>query len=326
MSVGLGSLCLVAAARGAPEPPAPFWQVLGLASVPVLGFLAVAPVLWLFFGGTWRELDRVAHEHREVTLRAGRYDFRPIALFTITASVLLLQQYFGGGDFYGRQIRPWLVEQHQRAALEGAGWALSLDMKKWGELYGFLWWAITRVGGYTVMPMLLWKLLFPKDSVLDMGLRTRGMSKHFPLYALCLAVVVPAVFIVGKQPDFATYYPFYDQCQRSWLDLALWEILYVSQFFALEVFFRGFWLYGLRTTLGSGAVFAMIVPYCMIHFGKPYLEACGAVIAGIALGSLSMKTKSIYAGVVVHVTIALQMDLLSLAQSNRLPKTLFPPP
>ena len=32
------------------------------------------------------------------------------------------------------------------------------------------------------------------------------------------------------------------------------------------------------------------------------------------------------AGVVVHVTIALQMDLLSLAQSNRLPKSLFPPP
>ena len=55
---------------------------------------------------------------------------------------------------------------------------------------------------------------------------------------------------------------------------------------ALELFFRGLWLGALRRSLGSGAIFAMCVPYCMIHFGKPYLEANGAIIAGIVLGSL----------------------------------------
>ncbi len=38
----------------------------------------------------------------------------------------------------------------------------------------------------------------------------------------------------------------------------------------------------------------MVVPYCMIHYGKPYLEACAACVAGVILGSLSMKTRSIY--------------------------------
>jgi hypothetical protein len=68
----------------------------------------------------------------------------------------------------------------------------------------------------------------------------------------------------------------------------------------------------------------MAVPYCMIHYGKPYLEACGAIIAGIALGSLSMKTKSIYQGFLVHITIALLMDWLSLRHRHCTPLTFWP--
>jgi membrane protease YdiL (CAAX protease family) len=69
----------------------------------------------------------------------------------------------------------------------------------------------------------------------------------------------------------------------------------------------------------------MCVPYCMIHFGKPYLEASGAIIAGVVLGSLSMRTKSIYAGFLVHVTVALTMDLLALDHRNALPHVFWPP-
>ena len=97
--------------------------------------------------------------------------------------------------------------------------------------------------------------------------------------------------------------------------------MYFAQFFALEMFFRGFWLGALRRSFGSGAIFAMAVPYCMIHFGKPYLEACGAIVAGIALGSLSMKTKSIYQGFLVHITVAALMDWLSLRRRHCTPLT-----
>ena len=68
----------------------------------------------------------------------------------------------------------------------------------------------------------------------------------------------------------------------------------------------------------------MAVPYCMIHYGKPYLEACGAIVAGIALGSLAMRTKSIYSGFLVHVTVALSMDLLAIAGGGGLPHAFLP--
>ena len=78
-----------------------------------------------------------------------------------------------------------------------------------------------------------------------------------------------------------------------------------------------------RKSLGSGAIFAMCVPYCMIHYGKPYLEATGAVIAGIALGSLAMRTKSIYSGFLVHVSVALTMDFTALALRHGIPTSLW---
>ena len=53
-------------------------------------------------------------------------------------------------------------------------------------------------------------------------------------------------------------------------------------------------------SFGAGAIWSMVVPYCMIHYGKPYLEACAAIIAGVVLGSLAMRTRSIYAGFLVH--------------------------
>jgi membrane protease YdiL (CAAX protease family) len=100
--------------------------------------------------------------------------------------------------------------------------------------------------------------------------------------------------------------------------------MYIAQFFALEVFFRGFMLSPLRRSFGSGAVFAMCVPYVMIHYGKPYLESAGAFLAGVALGSLAMRTRSIYSGFFVHVSVALMMDLLALSRGAGLPTHFWP--
>jgi membrane protease YdiL (CAAX protease family) len=290
---------------------------------PLVAYVAMAPVLWFFFRKTWRELDLAAHDHQRKTLAAGEYNFRPAVLFAITALVLTMQEYYGGRNFYEEHFRPWLktIEDAQRHAPGALGHFVNL--KKYNDLYGFAWWAFNRVFGYTVFPLVTWKIIFPKDSILDMGLRVRGLISHAWIYLLCLAVVLPAVFIVSQAPDFANYYPFYKLASRSWVDLIVWETMYFAQFFALEIFFRGFWLSGLRTTLGSGAIFAMIVPYCMIHYGKPYLEAAGAVIAGVALGSLAMRTKSIYSGFLVHVTVALSMNLLTLANHHALPKVFW---
>ncbi len=301
--------------------PVSYWSTLlnyppFKALIPLPIFAALVPAVWWFFGKTWKELDAEATEHR--ARAPAEVDYRPAACFAIVAIVLTMQEYYGGRSFYDQVIQP---------AIEQLNWSPTARARllKYDELCGYAWWSASRVIGYVLFPLPLWKLLFPKDSLLDMGLRTRGFFSHAWIYGLCLAVVVPAMFLVAREPDFGNYYPFYKLSSRSYADWLAWEAMYFVQFFALELFFRGFMLGAVRRSLGAAAIFAMAVPYCMIHYGKPYLEANGAIVAGVVLGSLAMRTRSIYAGFLVHITVALAMDVLSLHRRGALPTVFFAP-
>ncbi len=70
----------------------------------------------------------------------------------------------------------------------------------------------------------------------------------------------------------------------------------------------------LRKIMGSTSIFAMMIPYVMIHFGKPLPECFAAIIAGVVLGTLAMRTRSIWAGFLIHVSVALAMDFTAIWQ------------
>ena len=292
------------------ELPAVKWAI----PIPVL--VAVAPVLWWFFRGTWRELDAEGLAIRRDLAARGEIDYRPMVALTLVTFILTFHEYYGRPDFFMRALRD-VVDRHARSHPGSI-----FNLTQYDELYMRSWWGFTRVAGY-VLPLAVWPIFFRKDSVLDFGLRGRGFRTHAWIYALCVVVMIPVLLIVAMQPDFADYYPMYKLAGRSWLDFGLWEIVYLAQFFTLELFFRGFLLRALRS-FGAGAIWAMAVPYCMIHYGKPYLEASSAVIAGIVLGSLAMKTRSIYAGFLVHATVAVLMDILALDRRHFLPSRLAP--
>lgn len=285
------------------------------ALLPIPALVAVLFLVWLFFRGTWRELDEESIRLRSEIHAKGKMDHRPFVALVLVSIILTMQEYYGGRIFFDSTVAPLLSRLGEKHA-----WMKFADYR---DLYGFGWWASTRIVGY-VFPFAFWKVFFREDKILDFGLRTKGFFDHAWIYGLFLAVVLPAMLVVAKSPDFGTYYPFYKLSSRSWFDFLTWEAMYFGQFLALEMFFRGFWLGALRRSFGSGAIFVMAVPYCMIHYGKPYLESCGAIVAGIALGSLAMKTKSIYQGFLVHVTVAGLMDWLALRNRKATPVHFWP--
>jgi len=284
------------------------------ALVPVPVILAVAPFVWLLFRDTWRAID---DEARSFAKEQTGPDHRPAVALVLLALTLSIQEYYGGRGFFTQSVEPMMA----RWESGGAKW-LKLALLR--DLYSYGWWVFARVLGYAIVPLVVWKTLFPKDSVLDMGLRVKGFFSHLWIYGLCLTVVFLAMALLSQQEDFLNYYPFYKLASRSWFDLLAWEGIYFIQFFALEFYFRGFLLSTLKRTMGSAAIFAIAVPYCMIHFGKPYLEANGAIIAGIVLGSLAMRTKSVYAAFLVHITVAGLMDYYALSARDALPTQPWP--
>jgi hypothetical protein len=274
-------------------------------------------VLWRLFRETWQALDEEAHAWNAERIRSRTTDFRPLAVFAIASVVLAWQEYYGKDSTYQTHIYPLVCDLAQRFP----EW---VQLAKYRVLYRYLWWELSLILGYVVWPFTLWKIIFPKDALLDFGLRTRGFFQHSRIYGLFLVLILVAVVFASFQSSFVDYYPHYKLASRSWCDFLLWEAIYLPGFFALEIFFRGWWLVALRRSLGSAAIFSMTVPYCMIHFGKPYLETMGTVMGAIALGSISMKTKSVYQGTLLHIVLALSMDLLALWQRDAFPTSFWP--
>ncbi|MGM0577003.1 MAG: CPBP family intramembrane glutamic endopeptidase [Myxococcota bacterium] len=174
-----------------------------------------------------------------------------------------------------------------------------------------LTWALGCFTLYFAVPALVVRRVFG-HRLADYGLGTRGFVRHLWVYALLFVPVAVLVWVVARDPDFQRTYPFYRH-PRGLADFVVWECLYALQFFSLEFFFRGFMLHGVKDRLGRWAIFAMVVPYTMIHFSKPMYETLGAVVAGLVLGTLSLRTRNVWGGFLVHVAVAVSMDVAAMA-------------
>lgn len=274
-----------------------------------------------FFLETWKELDAESDAARAEDRAAGRWDPRPLVALVTGAVCLVSMEYFGHGEHFDRLLT-W-IEPH-RAFEDPTTWAGRLRESEWIELAEFAYWSFWRVLGYLVVPLVVVKIGL-RQRIRDQGLETKGLSEHAWIYALGYLVVFLCVVLVARHDEaFRTYYPFYREAGRSWLDFGAWELLYAAQFFSLEIFFRGFWLKQMGRALGSQAIFAMMVPYCMIHIGKPFPETIAAIVAGIFLGTLAMKTRSIWSGFLIHVSVAVSMDVAALLATTGIPDRLVP--
>jgi len=156
----------------------------------------------------------------------------------------------------------------------------------------------------------------PGERIRDYGLSAKGFSRHVWIYVALYLGILPVIYGVSHLAGFQRTYPFYKLAHRTTWEFLAWEGLYALQFLSLEFFFRGFMLHGLKRAIGAHAIWVMIVPYCMIHYGKPMLETMGAILAGLVLGTLALRTRSIWCGVLIHVSVAVTMDLLALTHCS----------
>jgi membrane protease YdiL (CAAX protease family) len=241
------------------------------------------------------------HAQEESALHAAEHpelDRKTIAVLLTACVMLTLQNYvFRNGSF--AQV-PALLE-----------WLGGNDMAYWIRV------RISSVQDRQLAELLFWALVIKvvfRERIADYGLRLRGIFGSSWLYVAMFAFMAGPLVLASQTDAFQAKYPFYHlQCgEPFWPRLWVWELAYVVQFFALEFFFRGFMVHGLRPRFGIYAIFVMTVPYCMIHFSKPMAETFGAIGAGVVLGLMSLKTRSIWLGACLHVAVAMSMDFLSL--------------
>lgn len=202
-------------------------------------------------------------------------------------------------------------------------WLQELRQTGFAELVFYVWWTFWHIIGYVLLPFIVIKLVI-RERFRSFGWRFHETAQHWRGYVLLITPILFFIFLVSFREDFLKHYPFYDQAGRSWFDFLAWECLYLLQFVCLEFFFRGFIVQALRPAIGANAVWVMCVPYLMIHFPKLWPEATGAILFGLFLGILALRSRSIWGGFFVHAGIAVTMDFASLIRQDKLPTVFWP--
>lgn len=78
----------------------------------------------------------------------------------------------------------------------------------------------------------------------------------------------------------------------------------------LEYFFRGFMLLPLAERFGWHASLIALLPYVLVHAGKPLIELYGSIVFGLGLSFLALRSGSILYGLALHWVLAVVVPLL----------------
>jgi len=262
------------------------------------------------------EIDREAPSYQQSRPKALRRVFVTLAC----VSVSLLMLHYLKNSYHLHNLMVWFA---QFQGHEPNHYTQPFYESDWSRLWAYAWWTGWHIICFVLLPWIVIRG-FWKEKMRDFGWRWNDTARHWPGYLLLLSPILFFVFLVSQGEDFVNHYPFYDHAGRSWADFLAWQALYMTQFVVLEFFFRGFMLQALRPALGANAIWIMCVPYLMIHFPKLWLEATGAILFGLFLGILALRSRSIWGGVLVHAGVALSMDVAALIQKGQIPTQWWP--
>jgi len=180
----------------------------------------------------------------------------------------------------------------------------------WNEYWNqILYWPI-RVVILSSILYLVWKRFDPEQPFYGLTIK----NLNWRPYVLMLAIMLPLIMAASTQEDFLTTYPKLQSSlsvtgQLSWFHKLLFELSYGTDFFSVEIFFRGFLILAFLKWAGKDALLPMACFYCTIHFGKPLGECISSYFGGLILGIVVYHTRSIWGGLMVHLGIAWLMEV-----------------
>jgi membrane protease YdiL (CAAX protease family) len=230
-----------------------------------------------------------------------RIEWKPAFVLASSVFCLILLWYFGRLPFFREHIAPRIAPDDP-------------DM----ELYAHWWLAGASVVTRTLLP-LFFIVVVLRESPRDFGWRLRGSLGLAKVYLALLAVMLPLLYIASGMGTFTDKYPQYHRAGEDMVHFLVYEASYFFVFLSGESFWRGYMVFGLRPRFGYYAIPIMAMPYVIVHFGKPFPEALGALLTGCILGWLALRHRSFWLGVALHFSVALGMDVMALWRKGELP-------
>jgi membrane protease YdiL (CAAX protease family) len=177
-------------------------------------------------------------------------------------------------------------------------------------LYEYLYWFIGDFFTFFILSIIVIKFIL-KENLKNYGLQFGDYRTGLILSTIFFLVMVPAIWFFSVEPDFSEKYPHLLSTRNNYNEFLIYESGMMLYMISWEFIWRGFMLFGLKEKFGYYSVLIQMIPFVILHNGKPAAETFGAIAGGIALGVLALRTNSILYCVITHMGIMFTIDLIS---------------
>lgn len=177
-------------------------------------------------------------------------------------------------------------------------------------LYEYLYWFVGDFFTLFILIVLIIKFIL-KENLKDYGIILGDFKVGLEFSFIFFLIMLPAIWIFSAAPEFSEKYPHLQSTRNSWGIFFIYESGMLLYMISWEFIWRGFMLFGLKSKFGYYSVLIQMIPFVILHNGKPVPETFGAIAGGVALGVLALRTNSIFYCILTHMGIMFTIDIIS---------------
>jgi membrane protease YdiL (CAAX protease family) len=148
---------------------------------------------------------------------------------------------------------------------------------------------------YAALPVAV--ILLLRRNPLDFGLRLGEWRVWAPYVVVTCLVALPILYGASRIDSLNSYYTV------SGFDLGHYAPRIIVELAAWEFIFRGYLLFGLRDRFKESSILVQMVPFVLLHLGKPELETISTIPMGLYLGWVAYRSNSFWPAAIIHIFI-----------------------
>jgi|WetSurMetagenome_2_1015567.scaffolds.fasta_scaffold126987_2 uncharacterized protein len=149
---------------------------------------------------------------------------------------------------------------------------------------------------YLLLPILVIVFILRKNP-LEFGFRLGDVKKWAAYVCITCLIGAPILYAVSRLPSFQSYYDLQN------FSFTRYFFTTVATLTASEFLFRGFLIFGLKERLKEASILVQMVPFVLVHLGKPELETLSTILTGIYFGFIVYRTNSYWPALIIHIFI-----------------------
>jgi uncharacterized protein len=184
------------------------------------------------------------------------------------------------------------------------------------RFYSRIYWFLMDGSLMLILPVIFIKTIL-RDDLKNYGF-TLGDKKFGIITSIIFFIVMlVTIWFASGSETFSKAYPQGGSMVKSSFGIfILYELCILYYMLGWEFFWRGFMLFGLKEKFGYYTVLIQMIPFFILHKGKPEIELFASIFAGLILGIQALRANSFIYAWLLHASVMFFIDGISILRSD----------